>query len=283
MMENKRCLITGCNSGIGKETAKELGKKGYEIIMLVRDSDKSRASFEEIKSISKAEVHLYYADFGSLESIRVAARKIKSDFKTIEILINNAGVFKKKMAVSEDDFEYMFAVNYLAPFLLTNMLLPLLKKAESARIINLSSMLYKRGSVTVKTITGPKVYNADKIYARTKNLINLFTLQLANVLQKNNITVNAVHPGVVATDVMRDYSKTMQKFLFLFCIPIHKGADPVIYLASSEDVKNTTGSFFNKRKITEGVLTEKELAAKIWKKTEDLLRKAQNKKDELGF
>lgn len=279
MSTEKRCLITGCNSGIGKQTALELAKKGFEIIMLVRESEKSRLAYEEIKAINpNAKVHIYYANLASLEEIRTAARAIKTDFKSLDILINNAGVFKKKLAVSEDDFELMFAVNYLAPFLLTNMLLPLIKKGNTPRIINLSSMLYKRGSINLKSITGPRTYNADKIYAATKKMINHFTLELSHQVEKFGITVNAVHPGVVATDVMRDYSKTMQKFMLLFCSSVEKGAEASVYLASSNEIAETSGEFFNKTKLVKDALTEEGFAKKLWKKTDELLHSTLNKK-----
>ena len=287
MKSEKRCLITGCNTGIGKQIAKELAKKGYEILMLVRDSEKSRNAFEEIKTVSiSKKVSLFTVDFASLNSVREAARKIKSEVNAIDILINNAGVFTKKMRNSEEDLEYMFAVNYLAPFLLTNMLLPVLKKGTNTRIINMSSMLYKRGFINLKNIKGPKIYNSDKIYASTKRMINLFTLTLASKVEKNGITVNAVYPGVVASNIMRDYSKLMQKFTFLFSTSIEKGAESPIYLATSPELEGITGKFYNKTKPVAGALGDAKFASKLWKKTEELLVTLQEKKDDtddLGF
>ena len=141
-MDNKICLITGCNSGIGKITAIELAKKGYEIIMLVRDSEKSRMAFEEISSVSGGKIALKYVDLASLRSIQKVSEEIRSQYERIDILINNAGIFKRKLENSADSFEMTLAVNYFATFALTIHLIPLLKKSKQARVINLTSELY---------------------------------------------------------------------------------------------------------------------------------------------
>jgi retinol dehydrogenase-13 len=147
----KTCLITGSNSGIGKATAIEMAQRGYNILMLCRDSEKSRNAKAEIKAGSnEMKVDLVYVDFASLKSIENAASEITQKYDSIDVLINNAGVVKRKLTTSEDGLEMNLAVNFLAPFYLTNLLLPLLMKSDSARIINVTSELYKSGKIDMK-------------------------------------------------------------------------------------------------------------------------------------
>jgi NAD(P)-dependent dehydrogenase (short-subunit alcohol dehydrogenase family) len=253
MKDNRKtCLITGSSSGIGKETAIELSRKGYRVIMLCRDSEKSRNAWAEVKElVEDNDADLIYANLSSLDSIRKAAEEIKSKYDVIDVLINNAGVFKRKLTMSEDGIEINLAVNFLAPFLLTNLLLPLIKKSDSARIINMTSELYKDGKVDFGKTNINNKYNGNKAYANSKLLVVLFTYQLAKILKDDKITVNCVHPGVVQTDVFRDFPKWVNRMLGLFISKPEEGAKPSIYLASSDEVRNISGKYFSKMKIKE--------------------------------
>jgi NAD(P)-dependent dehydrogenase (short-subunit alcohol dehydrogenase family) len=275
MQENKICVITGCNSGIGKYTAIELARSGYEIIMLVRDSEKSRNAFEEIKKESgSALVQLFYIDLASLASIRQTAEELKNKISKIDVLINNAGIFKRKEAKSQDAFEMTIAVNYLAPFYLTNLLLPMLEKARNARIINLSSELYKGGQVYLDNQFSRTKFDGNKAYADSKLLVIYFTKVLAKRLSEKNVTVNALHPGVIGTDVFREYPTWFSKLLNLFITSPEKGAKPSVYVATSDELEGVSGKYFNKTKLkeTEAVANDVALADKIWEKTEELLK-----------
>lgn len=271
-MEKKICVITGSNSGIGKVTAISLAKQGYEIIMLVRDSEKSRSAFEEIKKESGGKISLKYLDLASLDSIKSVTDEISSEHTSIDILINNAGLFKRKPERSADLFEMTLAVNYIATFSLTNHLLPLLRKSRNARIINLTSELYKRGNVYLEDGFSAEKFDGNKAYANSKLLVVYFTKELSKRLEQGNISVNCVHPGVVATDVFREYPKWFAKLLNLFISKPAEGARPSIYLATSEEVNSVTGQYFYKtrQKETAKVANDPELSAKIWEKTEEL-------------
>jgi len=273
-MDNKICLITGCNSGIGKITAIELAKKGFEIIMLVRDSEKSRIAFEEIKSVSGGKIILKYVDLASLDSIKKISEEIKSAYERIDVLINNAGLFKRKFEKSVDSFEMTLAVNYFATFALSILMTPLLKKSKQARIINLTSELYKRGMVNLNNNFAIEKFDGNKAYANSKLLVVYFTKELSKRLASENITVNCVHPGVVGTEVFREYPKWFAKILNLMISKPTDGAKPSIYLASSEDLGSTTGKYFykNKIKVTDTVANDSGLSQKIWVKTEKLTR-----------
>lgn len=268
MKDNRKtCLITGSSSGIGKETAIELSRKGFRVIMLCRDSEKSRKAWEEVKElVGDNDVDLVYANLSSLDSIRKAADEIANKYNVIDVLINNAGVFKRKLSMSDDGIEMNLAVNFLAPFLLTNLLLPLLKKSDSARIINLTSELYKDGKVDFEKDVTTKKYNGNKVYADSKLLIVLFTYQLAKILKDENITVNCVHPGVVQTDVFREFPKWVNWMLGLFISKPEDGAKPSIYLASSDEVKNISGKYFSKMKVkvTTEVTHDENVRQYVW-------------------
>lgn len=271
-MDNKICLITGCNSGIGKVTAIELAKKGYEIIMLVRNSEKSRIAFEEIKNASEGKINLIYADLASIESIKSASEEIKSQYERIDILINNAGVFKQKFEKSVDSFEMTLAVNYFATYALTILLLPLLNKSRQGRIINVTSELYKKGKVNLEKDFNIEKFDGNKAYANSKLLVVYFTMELSKRLLSENITINCVHPGVVGTDVMREYPIWFAKLMNLLISKPEEGAKPSIYLASSKELENTTGKYFYKSKPREVDLKayNSDLSDKIWLKTEEL-------------
>lgn len=270
-MASKICVITGCNSGIGKAAAIELPKQGFEIIMLVRDSQKSRLAYEQIKKLSSGKVVLKYVDLASLKSIKKATDDIKSQYKRVDVLINNAGLIKRNLEKSADNFEMTLAVNYFAPFVLTVELLPLLK-GGNARIINVTSELYKNGEVLLEDDFNLKKYNGNKAYANTKLLLVYFTKELAKQVSSDNITVNCVHPGVVGTDVFRDYPKWYAKLLNMFISKPNEGAEPLVYLASSKYIENTTGTYFYKTEIKETASNANNvvLSRSIWKKTESL-------------
>ncbi|MFB6320265.1 SDR family oxidoreductase [Saccharicrinis sp. FJH54] len=271
-MEHKICLITGCNSGIGKVTAIELARKGYEIIMLVRDSEKSRIAFKEIKNESGGKIILKYTDLASFDSIKKVSEDIKSTYNKIDILINNAGIFKRKFEKSADSFEMTLAVNYFATFALTVFMIPLLKKSSQARIINLTSELYKRGQVNLSNDFAMEKFVGNKAYANSKLLVVYFTKELAKRLASENITVNCVHPGVVGTDVFREYPNWIARLLSLMISKPKEGAKPSVYLASSGDLEKITGKYFYKDKLkpTDEIANDADLSEKIWKKTEEL-------------
>ena len=274
-MDNKTCLITGCNSGIGKITAIELAKKGYEIVMLVRESEKSKIAFQEIKNEAKSDlVKLFFVDLSSMESIQQVVKSINKEYSKIDVLINNAGIFKRKEEKSIDGFEMTIAVNYYAVFFLTNMLLPLMKNAKNARIINLSSELYKRGKVHLENDFSENKFNGTKSYANSKLLINYFTKELAKRLKDTNITVNCGHPGVIGTDVFREYPKWFSNLMNLIISKPAEGAKPSIYLATSDELRGVTGKYFNKlkQKETTKISNDMQLSSQIWNKTEEIIK-----------
>ena len=275
-MSNKKvCLITGSNSGIGKVAAIEIAKQGYEIIMVARDSQKSQDALLEIQELSQnKDIKLYPCDMSSQKSIYEMSEKIKNDYEKIDVLINNAGVIKRECELSVDGYEMTYAVNYLGVFMLTNALLPLLKNAPKARIINLSSELYKSGKASLENLDCPKKFNGNKIYSDTKLLVLMFTKELTNRLKDTNITVNALHPGVIGTDVFREYPKFVSTILNWFISTPQEGAKPTIYLATSQEVEGISGEYFNKTKRADTIPITKDsnMLKTLWLQTEKLIK-----------
>lgn len=274
MPESKICVITGSNSGIGKYTTIDLARRGYEIIMLVRDSEKSRNALEEIKKASgSSSIQIIYTELSNFESIKKSAEEINKKISKIDLLINNAGVFKRREEKTQEGYELTIAVNYLAPFFLTKLLLPLVEKGGNSRIINLSSELYKNGKVHLDNRFSDRKFDGSKAYANSKLLIIYFTKSLAKHLSNTAVTVNAVHPGVIGTDVFREYPKWLGKLLNMFISTPEQGAYPSIYLATSESVKGLSGQYFYKTNVkkTDPIANDEALADKIWKSTEEIV------------
>lgn len=273
--KRKTCVITGCNTGIGWETATAIVRMGYDLVMLVRESEKSKNAFEYIKKeAGKSNVRMYYVDLSSQKSIRSVAKRMLIEIECIDILINNAGVLKRNHHMTEDDIEITMAVNFLAPFLLTNLLLPLIKKSDSGRIVNLSSELYKKGSFAIEDPSSNMKFNGNKEYANSKLMLMLITREFSKRLQKEGITVNCLHPGVAGTEAFREYPNWFNFILNKLITKPSTVAESVVYLATENDLQNTTGLYFYKKKPKEPnlqVLDEK-LQIKAWEYAERLTR-----------
>ena len=277
MKKNKVCLITGATSGIGKETAVALAKIGSTIIVNGKDEKRGEETITEIKRVSGNEnVELMIADLSSLNEVRKFAGRLKGKYDKLDILINNAAVFCTSRNLSLDGIEMQFAVNHLSNFLLTNLLLETLKKSNSARIINVSSNAHYQGRINFDDINFEKRYFGWTVYCQSKLANVLFTYELADRLDPKQVTVNALHPGTVRTNIVGKYASfiyrlgwNLQKPLML---PVEEGAKTSIYLASSEEVKGITGLYFVKCKSQKSsdMSYDKMLARKLWDLSEKL-------------
>jgi len=266
-ISKKTCAITGCSSGIGLATAIELAKQGYQILMIVRNNEKSEQAFQQIKQEGgQQNVIQFFTDLSSIKSIKKTAEEIKKRISKIDILINNAGVFTKKYQETEDGIELTIAVNYLATFILTNLLLPVINK-QSGKIINLSSELYKKGKINPENLFKVDKFNGDAVYAASKLMVNYFTFELANRLEKGKISVNCVHPGVVGTEIFREYPKWFNFILNLFLTKPETGAKPILNLALNPKLDKVSGKYFNKTKENSAFKYNSELSRKIWEKS----------------
>ncbi|XP_037133806.1 retinol dehydrogenase 13-like isoform X2 [Syngnathus acus] len=262
-LNGKTVIITGANTGIGKETAQELAKRGGRIIMGCRDMEKCEAAAKEIRG-NTLNPHVYacHLDLASVKSIREFADRIKEKEQRVDVLINNAGVMRCPAWKTEDGFDMQFGVNHLGHFLLTNLLLDRLKESAPSRVINLSSLAHLVGKIDFEDLNWErKKFDTKQAYCQSKLANVLFTRELAKRLQGTGVTVNAVHPGVVSTELGRhtglhqsQFSTTVLSPLFSMLVKNPElGAQPSVFLAVADELEGATGRYYD-------VLTEKEPA-----------------------
>ncbi len=276
-MEGRVCMITGANSGIGRATATGLAQLGATVVMVCRDPSKGEAALAEIKARSGNDsVTLMLADLSSQKSIGSLVKELTSIYEHLHVLVNNAGVFLSKRAVTVDGIETTFAVNHLAPFLLTNLLLNILKASAPARIVNVSSSAHCGGHIDFDDLQGEKKYSGFKAYSQSKLANALFTYELARKLNGTGVTANCLHPGAVATNLVRSNSGfygLIWKLVSPFVLSPEKGAQTCIYLASSPEVDDLTGKYFVKE--TETVSSKESydeaIAQRLWQVSAELM------------
>src|SRR5215217_1675484 len=241
-MGEKVCLITGATSGIGKATAMGLASMGASVVMVGRDRGRGEAAMAEIRGKSaNASVDLLLADLSSQEEIHRLADVFKESYPRLDVLINNAGVIRSKRIMTADGIEMTFAVNHLAYFLLTKVLLDVLKASAPSRIVNVASGDHSNATIDFDDLQGEKGYKGAKAYSQSKLANVLFTYELARRLEGTGITANCLHPGAgVRTNFGSGVSGVfgfMVRALRPLMISPEKGAETSIYLASSPEVE----------------------------------------------
>ncbi|HWS19066.1 MAG TPA: SDR family oxidoreductase [Nitrososphaera sp.] len=281
MIEGKTCLITGSTSGIGKEIALGLAKMKANVILVGRNKVKCQATTEEIwrkASIGtdKSRISYLLADLSSQASIHQLANEFLDGYESLDILINNAGVFLSKRLTTVDNIEYTFAVNHLAPFLLTNLLFEKMKASIQSRIVTTSSVAHRGAYINFDNLQFEKGrYNGVEAYRQSKLANILFTKELARRSGGSGVTSNCFHPGGVRTNLVQNnpwYYRLIWAIINPFLVSPKKGADTAIYLASSPKVAEISGEYFVKRKPVglSGVANDHDTAARLWKISEEL-------------
>jgi len=277
-MQGKICMVTGANSGIGKATALALAQMGATVVMVCRDRARGEEARSEItmKSRNNA-VDLLQADLSSQQSIRQLVGNFQHHYTHLHVLINNAGAaFPGRRRETVDGLEMTFAVNYLAPFLLTNLLLDLLTASAPARIVNVSSAAHKSGSIQLDDLQAEKLYRPLRTYPQAKLAVVLFTYELARRLQGTGVTANCLHPGFVATNFAQSDGepavRLLVKLIGSFGTSPEKGAKTSIYLASSPDVEGVTGTYFVKSipKRSAAISYDESLQRQLWEQSAKL-------------
>ena len=285
-MQGKVCLVTGATSGIGKVTATALASQGAEVIIAGRNQQKAEDTLHQIKS-ETGNVTLQYllADFSDLEQVRDLAAAFKERFSRLDILVNNAGAFFNTRRETPNGVEKTFLVNHLAPFLLTTLLLDTLQASAPARIVNVSSDGQKLATMELDDLDFKRGFSGMKAYGRSKLANIMFTYELARRLAGGNVTVNALHPGHVATDIWRTnfsiFGPALKWVMSLFSLSPQEGADNSIYLASSPEVEGVTGKYFVKREPAQSSPTsyDEGLAQRLWETSEKLTSINQSTND----
>jgi NAD(P)-dependent dehydrogenase (short-subunit alcohol dehydrogenase family) len=270
-MRGRICMVTGASSGLGKATALGLAKLGAQVVMVCRDETRGEAARQDIiKQSGTTEVNLLSADVSSRADIYALAETFKQRFGNLHVLINNAGVYLRERQLTKEGFEQTFAVNYLAPFLLTNLLLEPLKASVPARIINVAGAYHRRGTIHFDDLQLARAYTGTTANNQSQLARVLFTYELARRLEGTGLTVNCLHPGSVRTDIMRDMPRTLQflaRTVFRpFFVSPKRGAETILYLAVSPEVENTSGKYFvGKRSVKSSRASyDTALAQKLW-------------------
>ena len=275
-MGGKVCMVTGANSGIGKATALGLASLGATVVMVCRSQERGEAALAEIKQKSSNErIFLLLADLASQAAIRKLAEDFNKQFSTLHVLINNAGIIPRKRQVTVDGFETQFAVNHLAPFLLTNLLLDTLKRSAPARIVTVTSDMHRGASISFDDLQSVGSYRPVRVYSETKLANVLFTYELARKLKGTKVTANCLHPGMVATKLLADgigIPRPLTSTTKLIGSSPEKGAKTSIYLAASPEVEGVSGKYFVKEKPVESsqISYDQSLASRIWKQSAEL-------------
>jgi len=277
-MDGKVCIVTGSNSGIGKETALALAEMGATVVMAVRDAEKGEnARAEILEQTGNTKTDLMICDVASLDSIRQFAREFTEKYDRLDVLINNAGCTIHKRQVTIDGFERTLAVNYLGPFLLTHELLTILKSSAPSRVINLTSGIHFRAKVDFDDLQKERKYKAMDAYGEAKLMVVMYTYELARRLEGTGVSVNVVHPGFAATNMGSNMGALRYKIMFKMIRPLQisakKGAETSVYVAGSPELEGVTGKYFAKsqEQPSSELSYDEEAQKRLWAITEGLL------------
>ncbi len=280
-MNGKICLVTGGTNGIGKATAEALAQMGATVVIVGRDAQKAAQVTEEIRAASDNQnVDWLLADLSSQQDIRHLAIEFKSKYSQLHVLLNNAGAVFMKRQLSVEGIEMTFAVNHLASFLLTDLLLDTIKASAPARIINVSSDVHASGKIEFDNLQGERAYS-PKAYDNSKLANILFTMELAHHLEGTGVTVNALYPGFVATGFAKNNGRVIAALVSIFAPLVArspaKGAETSIYLASSAEVESITGKYFVDCKVTQPApqATDGAVAKKLWDVSAEMVHLAE--------
>ena len=283
LLTGKIYLVTGATAGIGKITASALAGQGAQLVVHGRNKAKTEETVQEIKaSTGNQQVSYLLADFSDLDQVRTLAKNFQDRYQHLHLLVNNAGGFFNKRTPTPYGVELTFLVNHLAPFLLTNLLLDTLKNSAPSRIINVSSEAHRQDQMDFENLDFKKGYFGIKAYARSKLANILFTYQLARRLVGTGVTVNALHPGHIATDIWKTnfglIGHALKRIMGLFSLTPEEGAENSIFLAASPTLEGVNGKYFIKNEPAQSspVSYDEETARRLWDVSADLTSLPEN-------
>ena len=279
-LRGKVVLVTGATNGIGKVTARELARMGAAMVVIGRKPERVQQTVDEIKQAAgHTQVEGIVADLSLMSQVRAAAEQFRRKYDRLDVLVNNAGTGASKRVITAEGLERMFALNHLSYFLLTNLLLDVMKVSAPARIINVSSDAHRTASLNLDNLQGaenwgPGGYNA---YGRTKLENILFTRELARRLNGTGVTANAVHPGVVATGLWRGaggvFGNLIGLFAPLYMLTPEQGAQTSIYVATAPEIAGMSGFYFSDSQpvVPSKAAQDDEAARQLWAISEGLV------------
>ncbi|QDA61783.1 SDR family oxidoreductase [Hymenobacter jejuensis] len=257
-LRDKTAIVTGASSGLGLVTARELARRGARVALVCRNPDKAEQARAYIEQVigPEAKLDILLCDLSLIANVRALADDIKSRYDKVDILVNNAGIMPGQFTLTSEGHELSWATNHLAPFALTNLLLPLMLEAKQARIITVASDTYRLGQIefSQEARNAPDKYSSLTAYCDSKLANILFTNELSHRLELTGITANCLHPGMVNTGLINPNSSLLMKALWWiakpFMISPERGARTSIYLAASPDVASISGKYFKGSKVT---------------------------------
>jgi retinol dehydrogenase 14 len=276
-MAGKTVLITGGTAGIGKATALGLATMGAHVAITCRDPARTEAAAGEIHAAGGGQVDAFVADLSSQSEVRRLAGEVLQRLSRIDVLVNNAGGYWNTRHITVDGLEHTLALNHLAPFLLTHLLLDRLTHSAPARVVTVSSHAHADGRIDFDDLQGERSYSGARAYNQSKLANVLFTYELARKLQDTSVTANVLHPGVVNTSFGADDPAGVQRLLIPFMRPFMKtpaqGAATPIHLASEPDLEQVTGRYFanSKPKKSSQRSYDEATAARLWQVSADLV------------
>ncbi|WP_440999687.1 SDR family oxidoreductase [Fodinibius sp. SL11] len=277
-LANKLCIVTGANSGIGKETARNFTAKGAYVIMICRSKKRAEAARQEIiEDTGNTRIKIILADLSIQQDVQDAAEQISNEFDQIDVLVNNAGLIANEREETIDGIEKTLAVNHLAPFLLTNLLWAELLQSEDARVINVSSEVHKMGAKVfdLDNLQLSENYSAMNAYGISKLCNVMFTHELAKHTTDSSITTYSLHPGVVRTQLAEEAGWAMKLFYWIgkpFMRSPTSGAATTIYLATSDDVTSMNGQYFKDENVAEpaDIAFDDDITSRLWERSKTL-------------
>jgi NAD(P)-dependent dehydrogenase (short-subunit alcohol dehydrogenase family) len=279
-LEGKICLVTGSTSGIGKVTARELANQGATVVLVSRTRAKGEATQAEItQATGNPHVELLVADLSLLADVRRLASEFQQTYPHLHLLVNNAGCAYPTRTLTSEGLEATLVVNYLAPFLLTELLLDRLKANAPARIVNVSSAQHANAHIEFDNLQGEKKYGNLSNYNQAKLALLLWTYELARRLEGTGVTVNALHPGITATNFPSGMTGVLawgMKLSKPFLLTPEKGAQTTLYLATSPEVEGVSGKYFVKSHETTSSNDsyDQTVGARLWEVTEQLVARS---------
>ena len=269
------CVVTGATRGLGLATSMALAGMGANVVLLGRDRERGELAAQRVREAAApgADASFVELDLASLASVLAAAAEIASRHDVVDVLVNNAGVHLRSRRQSPDGFELTWAVNHLGPFLFTNQLLPQLRAARDARIVTVTSRFALLGRVSPARIGTAQASSGLRAYCDTKLANMLFTAELARRLEGNRVTANCVHPGLVATDLMREWPRWMRRSWEWALRTAASGASPIVHLAASPAVDGMTGRYFVRERWAALPRRARDMrvARELWEESERLV------------
>ncbi len=278
--QEKVALVTGANSGMGYEIALALARMGTTVVLISRNRESGEEARQRIvRQSGNEKSELFVADLSSQASIRHVVAAFEQHYDRLDVLVNNAGLFEPTRSETVDGYESMFAVNHLAPFLLTNLLLNRLRASASARVVNVNSGAHRQSKLNLDDLQSTQHFSLFTSYGQSKLANLLFTYELARRLEGTGVTVNAADPGGVATKMTSpsraDFPVVMRLAFFVmknFAATPEHGAQTAIYLASSPEVEGVTGKYFvrSREKPSAKLSYDRQLAQQLWQVSEKM-------------